>query len=135
MTRYDLRAKGNSATELLIYGDIGSWDEAESNDARTVLCLILEEFRLLLLQECHRLRIGLHVQITNTWTLLLLILYSESCNTRRHLVHRDDTCGLIHTIDGLNEGRIFFGILWINTIVALSLVLAHVLRVIIIECL
>lgn len=36
--RYEIKAKGGEGAELLIYGDIGeSWDEQESNDAKTIV--------------------------------------------------------------------------------------------------
>lgn len=38
MNRYEIRAKGKTRAELLIYGDIGdSWWEEESNDAKTIV--------------------------------------------------------------------------------------------------
>ena len=38
MNRYELKARGQSRSELKIYGDIGqSWDAEESNDAKTVV--------------------------------------------------------------------------------------------------
>jgi ATP-dependent Clp endopeptidase proteolytic subunit ClpP len=38
MSRYEVRARGESAAELLIYGDIGeSWDAEQSNDAKRVV--------------------------------------------------------------------------------------------------